>query len=480
MKKNTIKGNEAKMPQRPRFGLVGLGTMGAALALNIADRGYAIAVWNRTGAVTRAFHDGAGDLATRITPTATLADLVAAIAQPRTIILMLPAGQPTDDHLAALALLLSPEDLVIDAGNANFHDTNRRQTAGFGFRFMGIGVSGGEEGARHGPAIMAGGTREDWSRVAPLLRAIAAKNHDGTPCAGHMGPAGAGHFVKAVHNGIEYADMQMIAETYGVMRDGLGLSAEEIGVTFAQWNEGMLRSYLVEISATVAFARDPMGDGPLLDMIVDAAEQKGTGRWTAIEAQSLSVAIPVIEAAVMARNVSAQREEREAGEALFGPAPKPLGGAISRSDLEQALIAGKILCYAQGFAMMTAAGQQYGWDLDLPAIARVWRAGCIIRSAMLNDMAEALAEAPARNLLFAPFFADQVRRCLPALRLVVAAGATHGLALPALSAGLAWFDMMRTARGTANMIQAQRDFFGLHGFLRLDGLERPHGPWERA
>jgi 6-phosphogluconate dehydrogenase len=463
---------------KPQTGLIGLGTMGAALALNIAEKGFPIAVWNRTTSRTHDFHATAGDLASRITPTETLADLVAAMAPPRAIILMVPAGPAVDDQLAALAPLLGPDDLVIDAGNANFHDTNRRTAAGLPFRFMGIGVSGGEEGARHGPAIMAGGSPEDWARMAPVLQAIAARAEDGTPCADHMGQAGAGHFVKAVHNGIEYADMQMIAEVYGVMRDGLGLTAAQIAPVFARWNEGTLRSYLVEISAAVAAASDPHGKGPLLDMIVDAAGQKGTGRWTAIEAQNLAAPIPVIEAAVMARNVSSRRDERAKGEALYGPAP---GRAeVTLDDLEHALIAGKILCYAQGFAMMTAAAKDFGWALDMPAIARVWRAGCIIRSAMLNDMATALAEDPARNLMLAPFFADHLRRSVPALRRVVAAGALNGLGLPALSSGLAWFDLMRTARGTANMIQGQRDFFGLHGFKRLDGLDHPHGPWAQS
>lgn len=460
---------------KPQVGLIGLGTMGAALALNIAEKGFPIAVWNRTASVTQDFHAGAGDLAAQIVPTDRLADLVASMAAPRSIILMVPAGKPVDDMLAQLAPHLAPDDLVIDAGNANFHDTNRRAAQGLPFRFMGIGVSGGEEGARHGPAIMAGGTRQDWDRMAPVFRAIAARAEDGTPCADHMGEAGAGHFVKAVHNGIEYADMQMIAEVYGVMRDGLGLTAPQIAPVFARWNEGILRSYLVEISAAVAGAADPVKGGPLLDMIVDAAGQKGTGRWTAIEAQNLGTPIPVIEAAVMARNVSSRRGERAAGEALYGPAPTR--ATLPVEDLEQALIAGKILCYAQGFAMMTAAAGEFGWALDMPAIARVWRAGCIIRSAMLNDMAEALAQDPTRNLMLAPFFADLLRQTTPALRRVVAAGALHGLGLPALSAGLAWFDLMRTARGTANMIQGQRDFFGLHGFQRLDGLNHPHGPW---
>jgi 6-phosphogluconate dehydrogenase len=247
--------------------------------------------------------------------------------------------------------------------------------------------------------------------MAPVLQAIAARAEDGTPCADRMGPAGAGHFVKAVHNGIEYADMQMIAEVYGVMRDGLGMDGKGHR-GFARWNDGVLRSYLVEISGKVALADDPVSGRPILDMILDAAGQKGTGRWTVIEAQHLAAPIPVIEAAVMARNVSARLGERAAGEALFGPGPTRVDG-LSPDDLEQALIAGKILCYAQGFAMMSAAGAEFGWALDMPAIARVWRAGCIIRSAMLNDMAGALAEDPGRNLMLAPFFADHLRRRCP-------------------------------------------------------------------
>lgn len=459
------------------IGLIGLGTMGAMLALNIAEKGHRIAVWNRTTQVTRDFAAGAGDLAPRIVPTESLEALVAALKPPRAIILMVPAGPVVDEEIAKLRPLLGPDDLIIDAGNANFHDTNRRSAEAKekGPRFLGMGVSGGEEGARHGPSIMGGGEKADWDRVAPILEAISAKYH-GIPCATWMGPGGAGHFVKAVHNGIEYADMQMIAEVYGVMRDGLGMTAAGIAPVFARWNEGTLRSYLVEISAKVAAAADPHCKGPLLDMIVDAAGQKGTGRWTAIEAQHLAAPVPVIEAAVMARNVSSRLGERAAGEALYGPAPQPTAG-LALDDLEQALIAGKILCYAQGFAMMTAAARDFGWALQMPAIARVWRAGCIIRSAMLNDMATALAEDAGRNLILAPFFADHLRRTIPALRRVVAAGALNGLGLPALSSGLAWFDLMRTARGTANMIQAQRDFFGLHGFQRLDGLSHPHGPW---
>jgi 6-phosphogluconate dehydrogenase len=459
------------------IGLIGLGTMGAMLALNIAEKGFPIAVWNRTTSVTHTFKAEAGTLAPMITPTDTLADLVAAIKPPRAIILMVPAGQAVDDMIAALRPLLAADDLIIDAGNALFHDTTRRSAdaAVQGPHFMGIGVSGGEEGARHGPAIMGGGLRSDWDRVAPVLNAIAAK-YQGQPCADYMGPAGAGHFVKAVHNGIEYADMQMIAEVYGVMRDGLGMNAPAIADTFRAWNNGPLQSYLIEISAEVAAATDTHTGFPMLDMILDRAGQKGTGRWTVIEAQHLAAPTPAIEAAVMARNLSSRLEERLAGEAVFGAAPQAVKG-LSLEQLEQAMIAGKILCYAQGFALISAASKAFDWPMPLPEIARVWREGCIIRSTMLNDMATALTDDPARNLMLAPFFADHLKASHPALRQTVAAAALNGLPLPALASGLAWFDMMRTGRSTANMIQAQRDFFGAHGFERIDGLADKHGPW---
>ncbi len=464
----------------PVIGLVGLGTMGASLALNIAENRFPIAVWNRTTETTHRFLAEAGALAKNITATETLADLVAAIRPPRAIILMVPAGKAVDDQIAALVPHLAPDDLIIDAGNAEFHDTDRRSAAAKAagtYRFLGMGVSGGEEGARHGPSIMGGGEKADWDRVKPILEAISAK-YDGTPCATWMGIDGAGHFVKAVHNGIEYADMQMIAEVYGVMRDGLGMEPAVIAAVFAGWNKGPLQSYLIEISAAVAAATDPLTGRPLLDVILDKAGQKGTGRWTAIEAQHLAAPIPVIEAAVMARNVSSRLDERRAGEAVFGPGPHPvMSGGLTVDALEQALIAGKILCYAQGFGLITAASAAFGWALPLPGIAKVWRAGCIIRSTMLNDMAEALAAHPDQNLMLAPAFAERLKASHDALRGAVAAGALTGLPLPALSAGLAWFDMMRTGRSTANMIQGQRDFFGAHGFDRTDGKDAHHGPW---
>jgi 6-phosphogluconate dehydrogenase len=462
---------------KAEIGLIGLGTMGAALAMNIADNGFDIAVWNRTTEKTDMFHDNAGDLAPRITPTETLEELVGALKSPRAIILMVPAGAPVDEQIKALRPLLDDDDLIIDAGNANFHDTNRRVKEAGDLPFLGIGVSGGEEGARFGPSIMGGGKKEYWDRVAHILEAIAAK-HNGQPCATWMGEEGAGHFVKAVHNGIEYADMQMIAEVYGIMRDGLGMDNDAIADTFAKWDKGPLRSYLVEISGKVAAAVDPKTGKPMLDVIVDAAGQKGTGRWTVIEAQHLAAAVPAIDAAVVARNLSSQLDARAAGEALFGAAPRHIAhDVLSLVTLEEALIAGKILCYAQGFGMIDKASDTYGWALPLPAIAEVWREGCIIRSEMLDDMATALRNNPDRNLMMAPRFADTLKKTHGALRQVVAQAALHGLALPALSSGLAYFDAMRTARGTANMIQGQRDFFGAHGFARIDGGSDHHGPW---
>jgi len=459
------------------IGLIGLGTMGAALALNIADNGFDVAVFNRTTSKTARFHNDAGDLAARITPTETLEEFVAAIKTPRAIILMVPAGDAVDDQIAALRPLLDADDMIIDAGNANFHDTNRRARDAGELPFLGIGVSGGEEGARFGPSIMGGGKRVYWDRVSHILETISAK-HKGQPCATWMGEEGAGHFVKVVHNGIEYADMQMIAEVYGIMRDGIDMNNAAIADTFATWDKGPLKSYLIEISGKVAAAQDPETGQPMLDMIVDAAGQKGTGRWTVIEAQHLAAPIPAIEAAVVARNLSSKRDARSAGEDLFGTAPRRMPHeTLSLATLESALMGGKVLCYAQGFEMIAKASDDYGWTLPLPEIAEVWREGCIIRSDMLDDMATALRDDTGRNLMMAPKFARILKESHGALRQTVAQAALHGLALPALSSGLAYFDTMRTARGTANMIQGQRDYFGAHGFARADGGDGHHGPW---
>ncbi|SFR32196.1 NADP-dependent phosphogluconate dehydrogenase [Litoreibacter janthinus] len=464
---------------KSEIGLIGLGTMGAMLSLNIAEKGHAISVFNRTTSRTSEFYAEAGNLADRITPCETLEELVASIAEPRAIILMVPAGKAVDQQIAALRPLLGKDDLIIDAGNANFRDTEARaaQAEADGVPFLGIGVSGGEEGARHGPSIMGGGRKEAWDQVAHILTAIAA-DYEGTACATWMGQGGAGHFVKAVHNGIEYADMQMIAEVYGIMRDGQGASAQTCASAFETWNKGPLQSYLIEISGKVAAATDDATGNAVLDIILDRAGQKGTGRWTVIEAQHLGAPVPVIEAAVAARNLSAIKAERARGEATFGAAPTVLAdGALSLDELEKALIAGKIMCYAQGFHLLNSASAEFKWDLPMPDIARVWREGCIIRSTMLNDMADALTAAPQDNLMFAPYFADMIKENAPALRKVVATALSHGLQVPALAAGLGYYDAMRTARSTANMIQAQRDFFGAHSFERVDQEGAFHGPW---
>jgi len=345
------------------IGLIGLGTMGANLALNIAENGFRVAVHNRTVEKIEGFMDDAGPLASQLVACDTVEELIRAIKPPRAVILMVPAGPVVDEYIATLRALMDDDDIVIDAGNANFQDTNRR--AASGTPFLGIGVSGGEEGARFGPSIMGGGRKVHWDRVAPILQAIAA-DYQGTPCATWMGEGGAGHAVKTVHNGIEYADMQMIAEAYGIMRDGMGLQPAQIGDVFEGWNTGVLKSYLMEISATVSKAIDPQTDAPVLDIILDRAGQKGTGRWTAIEAQHLGVPATVIEAAVAARNLSSRLEMRQKGESLFGAAPQRLAdGQLTIDTLGNALIAGKIMCYTQGFELLAALSAANDWTVPI-------------------------------------------------------------------------------------------------------------------
>jgi len=470
------------------IGLIGLGVMGANLALNMAEKGHSVAVYNRTAEKTDAFIASAGSLAARLTPTKSLAELAQAVRPPRPIVIMVKAGEAVDEQAAALGPHLQKGDILIDAGNANFRDTRRRvkEWTGKGIDFLGVGVSGGEEGARHGPAVMAGGSPEAWARVAPIFTAIAAKFGD-EPCAALVGPEGAGHFVKTLHNGIEYADMQMIAEIYGIMRDGLGLSRQEMAGIFAGWNDGPLKSYLIEITARVLEAVDPKTGAPMVDVILDSAGQKGTGRWAAIEAQDLGVPATVIEAAVAARALSAEKKARVAAEELFGAAPRALNGTLGSRDtvmrtLQEALLAGKIAAYAQGFAVMAKASETWGWKLPLGTIAKIWRAGCIIRSAFLDDIASAYAVGGATgNLMTVEPFAGMLIAANHSLRGVVAASALKGLPVPALGSALAYFDLMRTARTTAELTQAQRDFFGAHGFERLDapGVEA-HGPWAGA
>ncbi|MEW9806283.1 NADP-dependent phosphogluconate dehydrogenase [Mesorhizobium sp. ZMM04-5] len=462
------------------IGLIGLGVMGSNLALNIAEKGNRIAVFNRTASKTHEFHQDAGPLRDRIVPCDTIEALAAAIRPPRPVIIMVQAGAAVDEQIAHLRGVLSANDIMIDAGNANFRDTMRRfgELEGSGLTFIGMGVSGGEEGARHGPSIMVGGAEASWKRVEKVLTAIAAK-YEGEPCAAWLGPDGAGHFVKTIHNGIEYADMQMIAEIYGILRDGLGMAPKEIGQVFARWNEGRLDSYLIEITARVLEADDPETGKPMVDMILDRAGQKGTGKWSVIEAQQLGVPATTIEAAVAARVLSSLKDERVAAQAVYGGgvAPFPGGRDEVLADLELALFAGKVAAYAQGFAVMAEASRAFGWNLPLPTIAKIWRAGCIIRSQFLGTLAKAFSGGPVANLLMTPAFVQMMQEANPALRRIVARSAEAGLPVPALSSALGYFDSYRLGRGTSNLIQAQRDFFGAHGFERIDSSGAHHGPW---
>ena len=456
--------------------------MGSNLALNIAEKGYRIAVFNRTTARTGMFVEAAGPLADKIVPCASIEALADAIRPPRPIIILVQAGMPVDEQIAALRAVLSPYDIIIDSGNANFRDTIRRfgELAGSGLTFIGMGISGGEEGARHGPSIMVGGTRQSYERIAPILSDIAAKF--GTePCSAWLGTDGAGHFVKTIHNGIEYADMQMIAEIYGILHDGLGMAPKAIAPVFAAWNRGRLNSYLIEITAELLAADDPQTGLPVVDIILDRAGQKGTGKWAAVEAQTLGIPATAIEAAVAARVLSSQKAERIAAEAVFGAADvKGLAASndVVLADLELALLAGKISAYAQGFAVMRGASAAFGWNLPLAEVARIWRAGCIIRSQFLGEIAKAYeTPSPAANLLMEPAFVTLMGEAHPALRRIVARAAEAGLPTPALSSALAYFDMYRQGKGTSNLIQAQRDFFGAHGFERVDAPGAYHGPW---
>ena len=466
--------------EQAEIGLIGLGVMGSNLALNIAEKGNRIAVFNRTVERTAEFHAEAGSLASQIVPCKTIEEFVAAIRPPRPIIIMIKAGDAVDQQMAHLQPFLSGGDIMIDAGNANFRDTMRRFEAlkDSGLTFIGMGVSGGEEGARHGPSIMVGGTPESYARVEKVLTSIAAK-FDNDPCCAWLGNNGAGHFVKTIHNGIEYADMQMIAEIYGILRDGQGMGTKDIGQVFGAWNKGRLNSYLIEISEKVLGADDPLTGTPIVDLILDKAGQKGTGKWSVIEAQQMGIPATAIEAAVAARSISSMKTEREAAQKIFGvnTASIPKSDAFTK-DLELALFAAKIGAYAQGFAVMAEASREFGWNLPMPTIARIWRAGCIIRSQFLDEITTAFTANPdVANLIVTPAFSAMVKESIPSLRRVVAAAIGAGLPVPALASALGYFDAYAQARGTANLIQAQRDFFGAHGFDRIDGKDVHHGPW---
>ncbi|TMV12864.1 NADP-dependent phosphogluconate dehydrogenase [Arenibacterium halophilum] len=466
------------MAKQAQIGVYGLGTMGSALALNLAERGNQVAVANREVDWLAPFVARSGDLAARIVPCETAESFVAALARPRVVVLMIPSGAPVDQMIDTLRPLLESGDMIVDAGNSDFHDTRRRSDmlASAGLHYVGMGVSGGAEGARHGPSMMVGGSEESWTRLRPLLEPSAARFGDDA-CIAHVGPDGAGHFVKTVHNGIEYADMQLIAEVYGLLRDGGGWGADRIAGLFESWNDGPLKSYLVATTAKVLAARDPATGNPVVDIIRDSAGQKGTGRWTVIEALRLGQSASVIEAAVGARGWSSDGAARQAASDVLGtPATAKLP---ARQDMEHGLLAARILAHAQGFRVMSVASDEFGWGLDLARVAEIWRAGCIIRSALLDDIAAAMRSAPPHgHLILAPQITATLRQVVPGLRRVVGWAMTNGLPVPALSAALAWHDSMRRARGSANLIQAQRDFFGAHGFQRIDSeTGGDHGPW---
>ena len=459
------------------LGLIGVGTMGSALALNIAEHGYDIALYNLDASTIDALIAGAGPLAPRLIKTTEIAALVAAMPPPRAIILLVPAGAPVDASIDALLPHLSPGDTIIDGGNSDFRDTQARtaRVEAAGFQYLGVGVSGGEDGARNGPSMMVGGSRPVWESLQPVFEAIAAR-YDDIPCVAHLGPDGAGHFVKTVHNGIEYADMQMIAEIYGLMRDGEGRKPAEIAPLFARWNAGDLESYLVEITAQALSAVDPETGQPVVDVIVDQAGQKGTGRWTVIEAIRMGQSASIIEAAVGARVLSSERPTRLVAEGILAAPRGPV--TFDEADLEAALRVGRILGYALGFRILKAGSEEFGWALDFATIAEIWRAGCIIRSALLDDIATAFrGELPEGRLILSPHFAGLLTDNIGGLRRVVARAVEAGLPVPALSSAVSWYDEVRQARGTTDLIQALRDIFGAHSFERLDRPGSFHGPW---
>jgi len=461
------------------IGLIGLAVMGSNLALNIAEKGYMIAVHNRSpGRVDEFIAEAkAQGLDGKTIPKYDLAEFVQTVKAPRSIIIMVKAGQPVDDMIEQLLPHLEPGDAIIECGNSLYTDTQRRfdylKPKNIGY--LGVGVSGGEEGARHGPSIMVGGSKEQWHNADAVLTAIAAQ-FNGESCCAYLGEGGAGHFVKMIHNGIEYGDMQMIAEIYGVMRDGLGMSPKECAEVFKEWNKGPLNSYLIEITGHVLDAVDDESGKPLVDLILDKAGQKGTGMWSAVVAQQMGVPATAIEGAVAARSLSSRKSERVAAEAVYGK-PNRAKTDVTLADLEKALLAGKIVSYAQGFAVIAKASEEFGWSLPLATIAKIWRAGCIIRSRFLDQMASAYAKGEAVNLLVVPDFVTIMKDSHPSLRKVVAAAAIGEFPMICLSASLSYFDSYRQAKGTANLTQGQRDFFGAHGF-EIEGRGADlHGTW---
>ncbi|PSL57930.1 6-phosphogluconate dehydrogenase [Saccharothrix carnea] len=462
-----------------RIAVTGLAVMGSNLARNLARHGYRVAVHNRSHARTKALiadHGHEGDFV----PAETLEELVASLQTPRQIIIMVKAGGPTDAVIDELVPLLEPGDMVIDGGNAHYADTRRREAAlkDAGLHFVGAGISGGEEGALNGPSIMPGGSKESYGHLGPVLEDIAAKV-DGVPCCVHVGPDGAGHFVKMVHNGIEYADMQLIAEAYDLLHRVGGLAPADVAEVFRGWNTGDLESYLVEITAEVLGHVDVETGAALVDVIADEAEQKGTGRWTVQEALELGVPVTGIAEAVFARSLSGRAGQRQAVREAFGPAEVEGGADDSLvEDVRQALYASKVVAYAQGFDQMRAASAEYGWDLDLGAMATIWRGGCIIRARFLDRIREAYDKAPElASLLVDDYFRDAVKSAEAAWRRVVVKAVTAGVPAPGFVSALAYYDGLRSERLPASLIQGLRDFFGAHTYRRTDREGSFHTLW---
>ena len=455
------------MTEPADIGVIGLAVMGANLALNLADSENRVAVYNRTTSVTDAFMTGeAADK--DMVAAVTLEDLVNQLASPRVLLLMVKAGGPVDAVIADLIPLLDKGDIIIDGGNSLYTDTERRygELRQLGIRYLGVGISGGEEGARYGPSLMPGGDPEAWPIVENMLKGIAAVAPDGDPCCEWLGEGGAGHFVKMVHNGIEYGDMQVIAEAYDLMRRGMGMEPREIGDVFDEWNQGHLKSYLVEITAKIL--RTTENGQPLIDKILDAAGQKGTGKWTVISSMEMAEPTALVAEAVYARIVSSDPDRRARASDVFD---SPLGILVATSidEIEASLYASKIVSYAQGFRLLSAASREYGWDLDLGLVASLWRAGCIIRADFLEDIKKAYRKEPdLQDLAQAPFFVDALKSAESSWRHVVSGAVSSGIPAPAYSSALSYFDSNRSRRLPADLIQAQRDYFGAHTFERTD------------
>lgn len=457
------------------IGLIGLAVMGENLVMNLESKGFSVAVYNRTLDKVTNFVEGRAK-GKNILGAHSLQELVASLKKPRKVMIMVKAGQPVDNLIDQLIPLLEPGDIIIDGGNSHFPDTIRRTkyVEEQGLLYVGTGVSGGEEGALLGPSLMPGGSPSAWPHIQPMFQAVAAKVEDGSPCADWVGQDGAGHFVKMVHNGIEYGDMQLICEAYHLLKDLLGLTADEMHDIFSDWNQGELDSYLIEITADILAYKDEDGS-PLVEKILDTAGQKGTGKWTAISSMDEGVPLTLIGEAVYSRFLSALKDERvAASKVLVGPKPNFAGDKKAFiEDVKQALYASKIVSYAQGYALMRAAAESHGWDLNYGGIALMWRGGCIIRSAFLGDIKKAFDQNPdLANLLLDPFFKEQLAKAQESWRRVCATAMLHGLPVPAFTAALSYYDGYRSDRLPANLLQAQRDYFGAHTYERTD---RPRG-----